>query len=94
MPPERGSNSIAESNHTSSTHSLKTSGTICLDSAAGEGQTRTNDDFGQGHNALVSGRSSENGRLEHTYECFHSLPLEIQQSIIETARHGAANTKK
>ena len=40
------SNSISESNHASSTHSLKTSGTIQIDSAAGEGQTRANNDFG------------------------------------------------
>ena len=91
---KEASNSIAESNHASSTHSLKTSGTIRLDSAAGEGQTRANNDFGRGHNAFVSGRSSKNGRLERTYGCFHSLPIELQQSIIETARRGAANARK
>jgi hypothetical protein len=30
-----------------------------LDSATGEGQTRANNDFGRGHNAFVSGRSSK-----------------------------------
>ncbi len=65
-----------------------------MDSAAGEGQTRANNDFGRGHNALVSGRSSKNGRLECTYGCFHAVPIEIQQSIIETARRGAANARK
>ena len=65
-----------------------------MDSAAGEVQTRANNDFGRGHNAFVSGRSSKNGRLERTYGCFHSLPVELQQSIIETARRGAANARK
>jgi len=32
--------------------------------------------------------------LERTYGCFHSLPIELQQSIIETARRGAANVRK
>jgi hypothetical protein len=91
---KEASNSIAESNHASSTHSLKTSGTIWLDSAAGEGQTRPNNDFGWGHNAFVSGRSSKNGRFERTFGCFHSLSIELQQSIIETARRGAANGRK
>ena len=40
------SNSISESNHASSTHSLKTRGTIRIDRAAGEGQTCANNDFG------------------------------------------------
>ena len=40
------SNSISEFNHASSTHSLKTSGSIRIDSAAGEGQANANDDFG------------------------------------------------
>jgi hypothetical protein len=39
-------NSILELNHASSTHSLKTSGTLRMDSAAGEGQTNANNDFG------------------------------------------------
>ena len=64
-----------------------------MDSAAGEGQTRANNDFGRGHSALVSGRSSKNGKLNRIYGCFHALPVELQQSIIEAARHGAANAR-
>ena len=61
------SNSISESNHASSTLSLKTSGTIRLDSAAGEGQTQANNDFGQGHEALVTGRVGHSGKMERVY---------------------------
>ena len=43
---------------------------------------------------MISGRSSKNGRLEHTYGCFHALPIELQQLIIETAKCGAANVRK
>ena len=51
------SNSIAESVHASSTHSLKIYGTIRLDSAATEGQTRSNNDFGRCyHNFVNPGR--------------------------------------
>jgi hypothetical protein len=47
-------NNISESNFASATQSLKTYGTIRLDSAAAEGQTRTNNDFGRGHEQLIN----------------------------------------
>jgi hypothetical protein len=52
---------ISESNHASSTHSLKTSGTIWIDSAAGDGQTCANNDFGRGHEAMVTVRAGGGG---------------------------------
>ena len=88
------SNSISESNHASSTHSLEASGTIRLNSSAGEGQMHTNNDFGHDRDAMVTGRSSKMGKLECPFESFHSFPTEGQQSIIETARHGSASTRK
>ena len=51
---KEASNSIAESIHAASTYSLKTYGTIRLDSASGEGQAQANNDFGRGHNAFVN----------------------------------------
>ena len=57
-------NSILESKHVFSPHSLKTSGTIRIDSAAGEGQTRANNDFGRGHEAMVTARACRGGKLE------------------------------
>ena len=68
---KNSSNSIAESNHASSTYSLKTSGTILLDSAAGEGQTRANNDFGRDNHAMVSRRTSNKRKLERSFGLFH-----------------------
>lgn len=48
------SDSISESSHTSLTHSLNFFGTIQLDSAAREGQTCANNDFGCDHGAFVN----------------------------------------
>ena len=58
---KEASNSISESNHAQSTHSLTMYGTVWLDSAAAEGMTRTNNDFGRGHEALVTGRTNKDG---------------------------------
>jgi hypothetical protein len=41
--------SISESVHASSTVGLGIAGTICLDHVTAEGQTRSNNDFGCGH---------------------------------------------
>jgi hypothetical protein len=79
---KEASNSIAESNHASSTHSLKTSRTIRLDSAAGEGQTRANNDFGQGHNAFVSGRSSKNGNWSAPMDAFILYQLNSNNQLL------------
>ena len=43
------------SNHAQSTHSPKMYGTVRLDAAAAEGMAKTNNDFGRGHEALVTG---------------------------------------
>lgn len=43
------SNSIFESNHASSTHSLKASGMVQIDNAARKGQTGANNHFRWGH---------------------------------------------
>ena len=77
---KEASNSISESNHTQSTHSLKMYGTVWLDSAAAEGMTRTNNYFGSGHEALGTGRTSKDGKVFHVSETFHSLPIELQES--------------
>ena len=87
------SNSISESNHASSTHSLKTSGTIRIDSAAGEGQTGANNDFGQGHEAMVTARAGRGGKLERVFGTFHSLPAELQESVIVAATRDASRSK-
>ena len=43
---------------------------------------------------MTSGRSSKMGKLEHSFGSFRSLPIKLQQLIIETDRHGAAYTRK
>jgi hypothetical protein len=86
-------NSVSEPNHASSPHSLKTSGTIRIDSAAGEGQTLANNDFG-GHEAMINGRAGSGGKLERVFGTFHSLSADLQESIIVTAKHGASKITK
>jgi hypothetical protein len=54
-------NSILESNHASSTSELITGGMIRLNNAAGEGQTRANNDFGRGDETLI-GRQGETNK--------------------------------
>ena len=89
------SNSISESNHASSTHSLKTSGTIHIYGAAGEGQTHANNDFGRGHHeAMVTTRAGIGGKLELVFGTFHSLPAELQETIVGAAKCGASEIKK
>ena len=43
---------------------------------------------------MISGRSSKIGKLERCFGSFHTLPPQLHHSIIETARRGAANTRK
>ena len=69
------SNSISESNHAQLTHSLKIYGTVWLDSVAAEGITRTNNEFGRGHEAFVTGHTSKDGKVPCVFETFHSLPI-------------------
>jgi hypothetical protein len=52
---KEASYSISESKHTQSTHSPKMYGTVRLDAGAAEGMAKTNNDFGRGHEALVTG---------------------------------------
>jgi hypothetical protein len=65
-----------------------------LDSAAGEGQTQANNDFGHDHEALVTGRMGWSGKLEHVNGAFHSLLNELQESIVAMAKKFAMRLKK
>jgi hypothetical protein len=79
------SNSIAESVHASSTHSLKIYGTIRLDSAATEGQTRSNNDFGRCyHNFVNPGReqTAAEKEKEKSLGAMIKLPVELQKSLM------------
>lgn len=84
------STSISESVHASSTVGLKIAGTIRLDSVTAEGQTRMNNDFGRGHEALVTGKSAKSGELKQSLGTFHVLPVELQTSLIGFAKKMAS----
>jgi hypothetical protein len=75
------SNNISESVHASSTHSLKMYGTIRLDSAAAEGQTRANNDFGRDYDALVH-RKAKDPPVERDLGFFLRLHPKIQRAMI------------
>ena len=89
-------NSVSESNHASSTQGLKTSGTIRIDHSAGEGQSRYNNDFGRGHQALITGKQSKSGPIKKAdlIGSFHRLPRELQESLIRFAREIAIKARK
>jgi hypothetical protein len=89
-------NSVSESNHASSTQGLKTSGTIRIDHSAGEGQSRYNNDFGRGHQALITGKQSKSGPVEKAdlIGSFHNLPGDLQESLIQFSRENAVKTRK
>jgi len=91
---KEASNSISESNHASSSYDLYLSKTIRLDHAAAVGQSRANNDFGRGHEALVTGRSAVGGKREREYGAFHTMPIELQQSIIQAGKESAKRMRK
>jgi hypothetical protein len=77
------SNSIAESVHASSTHSLKLYGTIRIDSAAAEGQSRANNDFGRGHEAFVTSQKKKSTPTqEPKIGLFIKLPPELRETMV------------
>jgi hypothetical protein len=69
-------------------------GTVWLDSAAAEGMTRTNNDFGRGHEALVTGHTSKDGKVSRVFGTFHSLPIKLQESLVVAAKRNVKNVKK
>ena len=76
---------MSKSNFASATQSLKTNGTIRLDSAAAEGQTRTNNDFGRA--GFINGNDDECGLL-------FELRPELVKSLFHAAKRGAPALRK
>ena len=60
-------------------------GTVWLDSTAAKGMTRKNNDFGRGNDPLVFGRTSKDGKVSRVFGTFHSLPIELQESLVVAA---------
>ena len=89
---KEASNSISESNFASATQSLKTCGTIRLDSAAAEGQTRTNNDFGRCHERFVNASKKDEFFMQRGL--LFQLPPELVKSLFHTAKKSALRLKK
>jgi hypothetical protein len=87
------------SNFASANQSLKTYGTIRLDSAAAEGQTRTNNDFGRGHEQLMQRDKSKEPKrgllFNRTRVSIISLPCckSWSSPFKTTPRHGFVKNK-
>ena len=58
-------------------------------SAAAEGQTRMNNDFGRDHDAFVRRSKTTSPRNQRKMGMFHQLPVELQQSLIVEGKRGA-----
>ena len=84
-------NSMSESGHAMSTSALIEGGMITLYHAAAQGQARANADFVRGHDELI-GHSK--GASVKTLGTFHSLPLELRDSLIAVARENVSRTRK
>jgi hypothetical protein len=91
---KEASNSISESNHAATTQSLKTFGSIRLDSAAAEGQTRMKNDFGRDHDAFVRRSKTTSPPNQRKMGMFHQLPVELQQSLIVAGKRGATKLRR
>ena len=90
------SNNISESVHASSTHSLKLSGTIRLDHAAAEGQTRANNDFGRDHEALIRSahKRANDVPTERNLGFFLRLHPLIQHAMLIAGRRRSKETRR
>ena len=73
---------------------LKFSGTIRLNHVCVEGQTRHNNDFGRGHEALVRGRGSSGKSINRDLGTYNNLYKEHKSSIIQAALENANATQK
>lgn len=93
----KANNSDAESFWGTLTCAMEGSGMISLDHAAGEGQTRSNGDFSREHELqnLVTGRKSKKeSDKSPSIGTFHTLPLELKQSLIATAKKFAKRGRR
>ncbi len=86
-------NDASESGHAASTAALKTCGTIRLDHAAAEGQSRANNDFGRGHEQLIASRKKPNEN-ENGLGTFHTLPEKPQLSLMQYAQEQKSTSRR
>ncbi len=57
-------------------------GTICLDHITAEGQTRSNNNFGRGHDQLVRCLNKSEDVNDRVFGPFHQLPEELRRLLI------------
>ena len=88
-------NSISESAHAGLTRGMEQSGTIRIDHAAAEGQTRKNRDMDRCHERYIKNRNNREVEVERKdMGAFHRLPSELQQSLIEAGRSHKGKMRK
>jgi hypothetical protein len=86
--------SILESVHASSTVGLGIAGTIRLDHVtAEEGQTCSNNNFGQGHERLVRRSNKSEDMNDRVFGTFHQLPEELQRLLILFGKENASKSR-
>ncbi len=90
-----GTNDPSEGGHAASTAALKTSGTIRLDHAGAEGQSRANNDFGRGHEQLIDRRKKDDSDSNNNVlGTFHELAEKLQRSLLVFAQREKDNCRK
>jgi hypothetical protein len=86
---KEASNSISESNFASATQSLKTYGTIRLDSAAAEGHACTNNTFGRSHENIDDSKRGKKFVVKRGL--LHDLVPELITSLFHAAKKRLQN---
>ena len=59
-----------------------------------EGQTRSNNDFGQRHPSLVIGSKWKTERVDNPIKVFHLLQEELQRTAVLTSKYNADVNKR
>ena len=75
------------------TDAFSRNGRVSHEGAAGEGQSRFNNDMGRQSEKLVTGKSSKNTNKKTT-GLFHQLPWELQDSLMVCGKKHADQTRK
>ncbi len=86
--------SISESVHASSTVGLGIVGTMRLDHITAEGQTRSNNNFGCGHELLVRHLNKSEDMNNRVFGTFHQLPEELRRLLILFGKDNASKSRK
>jgi hypothetical protein len=79
--------------HASSTVGLGIMGTICLNHVTAEGQTRSNNNFGHGHEQLVRHLNKSEDMNDRVFGTFHQLPEELRILLILFGKENASKSR-